>query len=76
MKIIVFKKNTFKVTLQYLFIVFMLFNTFLNFKYNFKLKIDQKCVFLKTWNKLEKPEKNFERTNGNPVHTLYRFLKN
>ena len=39
----------FKVPLQYLLNVFILFNTVFYLKLNFKLKIDEKCVVLKTW---------------------------
>ena len=46
-------KNKFKVALQNHFNVFMLFRTVFNLKL---LKIDQICVFLKTWKKLRKNE--------------------
>ena len=51
-------KNIFKV-LQYLFNLFMLFNSKL-------LKIDQKCVLLKTW-------KKFGKISGNPVYRSNNF---
>ena len=35
----------------------MLFNTVSYFKFNFKLKIDKKCVFLITCKKFEKSDK-------------------
>ena len=62
-------KNTFKVALQYLSNVFILFKTVSYFKLNFKLKIDHKmCTFKsleeiwKTWKKFGKPGKNLEKT--------------
>ena len=39
-----------------------------NIVFNLKLlKIDQICVFFKTWKKFGKPGKNFEKMSGNPV---------
>ena len=49
-------KNLFKVALQYLFNVFILFNTVSYFKINFKLKYNQKCFLKKTWKKNWIPE--------------------
>ena len=53
----------FKVALQYLFNVFMLFNIVFNLKLNFKLKIDPKMhnlrnlkVIWKTWKKILKKQ--------------------
>ena len=54
-----FHKNTFKVALQYLFNLFILFNIVFNLKLNFKLKIDPIAYFLK-------PGKNFEKMSDNP----------
>ena len=61
-------KNIFKVASQYVFNVFILFNTVSYLKLNSKLKIDTKlCTFenleemLKTW-------KNYEKMSGNPVN--------
>ena len=48
---IFFIKNTLVVTFQYLFNIFILFNTVFYLELNFKLKIDQKKVLLKTWRK-------------------------
>ena len=59
-------RNTYKVTLQYLFNVFILFNTVSYFKFNLKLKIDLKCVLLKICKKFENPLKIKKKTNGNP----------
>ena len=56
-------KNIFKVSLQYLFNVFMLFNTVFNLKL---LKIDQKMNILK------KLGKSFENISGNPE--IYSLL--
>ena len=41
------KKNTFKVTLQYLFNIVILINRVSYFKFNFKLKIDPKVLTFK-----------------------------
>ena len=58
-------KNTFEVALQYLFNVFIIFNTASFLKLNFKLKIDQKMY---TFNNLEEI---FPKTSGNPdCHNL------
>ena len=65
-KIFLFK-NTLKVILHDIFNVFILLNTVSYIKLNFKLKIHQKCVLLKTWKKFGKPGKKFENTSGNPV---------
>ena len=60
-------KNTFKVAIQYLFIVFIIYNTVSYFKPNFKLKIDQKCVLFKTWMEVDKKlVKIFEKRSDNP----------
>ena len=48
----------FKVALQYLFNVFILFNTGSYLKLSFKPKIDPKMCTFKTWNKFGKPRKN------------------
>ena len=56
-------KNIFKVALQYLFNGFILFNTVFNLKL---LKIDQICIFLKTWKKLRKPGENFQKSFCHP----------
>ena len=58
---------------------FQYFHTILRFSYfklNFKLEIDQKCVLFKTWKKLGKPRKNFEKTSGNPVFIESAVRKN
>ena len=47
-------KNTFQVTIQYLFNVFILINTASYIKLNFKLKIDPKMCTFKNLEKLEK----------------------
>ena len=48
-------KNIFKVSLQFLFYVFILFNTVNNSKFNFKLKLDAKmCIFKKPGKNLKK----------------------
>ena len=47
-------ENTFKVTLQYLFNAFILFNTVSYIKLNFKLKIDPK---MRTFKNLEETKK-------------------
>ena len=60
-------KNIFKVALQYLFNGFILFKTVFNLKL---LKIDPKCVFLKTWKKFGKPGKYIEKMSGNSVKFL------
>ena len=59
--------NTFKVVLQYLFNIFILFHTVLYIKLTLNLKYTQKCVVLRTWKKFGKPGKNSEKTSGNPV---------
>ena len=56
-------KNTFKVTLQYLSMFFIVFNTV----FTLNLALVQKCVFLKTLKKFGKPEKKLEKTSSNPV---------
>ena len=56
-------KNTFKVTFQYIFNVFILFKTVPYIEIKLKLKWTQKCVLLKTWKKLGKPGKFFDKTN-------------
>ena len=57
-----FLKNTFKVALQYLFDVFIMFNT--NFKLNFKLKIDPNMLTCKN------QEENLEHFLKKRVATL------
>ena len=58
---IFFIENIIKVTLQYLYNVFVLINTFSYLKLNFKLKIDPKmCTF-----------KNLEKSSGNHHHLIY-----
>ena len=47
-------KNTFKVALQYLFNVVVLFSTVFNLELSFKLKTDPKNVLLKTWKNFRK----------------------
>ena len=59
--------NTFKLALQYLFNVLLLFNTVFYFKLNFKLKIDPKMSFFKNLEKIWKTWKNLEKMCGNPV---------
>ena len=59
----------FKVALQYLFNVFILFNTVFNLKLKFKLKKDPKMCTFKTWKKFGKPEKKI----GTSVKTSIRF---
>ena len=58
--------NTFEVALQYLFNVFILFNTVFYLKFNFKLKIDPKICTFKNLEEILKTWKNFEKTSGNP----------
>ena len=65
--------NTFKVTLQYIFNVFIPFNTVFNLKLNFKLKIHPK---MHTFKSLEKFEK---KNNVNPdlcIETYTRASQN
>ena len=57
----------FKVALQYLFNVYIPFNTVFNLKL---LKIDQKMRIFKNLRKFWKPGKNFEKMSGNPVRYL------
>ena len=60
-------KNTFKVTLRYLFNVFFLtFNTVSYPRFNFKLKIDPEKRIFKNLKEIWKPGKNFENMSGNP----------
>ena len=61
-------KNTFKVTLQYLFDIFILFNTVSYIKLNIKLKIDPKMCTFKTLEKIWKTLKKFWKKS---VATLY-----
>ena len=49
-------KNTFKVILQYLFNLYLLFNTVSYIKFNFKLKIDTKMCTLKNLKEIWKNE--------------------
>ena len=60
-------KNTFKVTLQYLFNVFILFNTVSYIEINLKLKVDPKMCTFKNLKKFGTPGKSFEKTSGKPV---------
>ena len=61
----IFIKQLIQVALQYLFNVFIIFNTASFLKLNFKLKIDQKMY---TFNNLEEI---FPKTSGNPdCHNL------
>lgn len=69
-------KKIFKVILQYLFNVFILFNTVPYIKFNFKQNIDPKMCTLKTWKKFGKPVKKFEKMSGNPVYVYFVYLKN
>ena len=46
---------------------FILFNTVSYITLKFKLKIDPKCVILKTWKNFGNHEEIFEKTSGNPV---------
>ena len=55
----------FRVPLQYLFNIFILFNTIFNFKL---LKIDPKMRFFKNLEEILKTWNNFERVSGNPEH--------
>ena len=70
-------KNTFKETLHDLFKIFILFNTVSHIKLNFKLKLTQKCVLLKTLKKLGKPGKNFWKKRMATLWTyvVINFLK-
>ena len=67
-------KIIFKVALQYLFNVFILFNT-VYLKLNFKLQTDPKVCNFKTWRKFLKPGKNLPKTFGNPGLMLYFLCK-
>ena len=59
-------KNIFKVTLRYLFNVFILSNIVSYLKLTLNYKYTQKCVLLKTWKKFKNPGKIFVKTSGNP----------
>ena len=59
-------KNLFKVVLEYLFNVFILFNTVFYLKLNFKLKIDLKMCTFKNLEEILIPGENFPKTFGNP----------
>ena len=72
-KIFFLLKNIFKVALQYLFNVFILFNTILYLKLNFKLKIDPKMCTFKNLEETWKPEKKFEKTSGNPEKGMQEY---
>ena len=52
-------KNTFKVNLQYVFNVFILFNTVSYINLNFKLKIDPKMCIFKNLEEIDKTWKKF-----------------
>ena len=60
-------KNALKVTLLYLFNVFILFSIVAYIKLNLKLKVDSKMCTFKTWKKFGKSRKYFEKTSNNPV---------
>ena len=60
-------KNTFKVAFEYLFNVFILFNTVSYLKLSFKLKFYPKMCTLKTWIK-------FIKTIWQPCLILYDYL--
>ena len=68
-------KNTFKVTLQYLINIFILFNTVSYIEIRLKLKIDPKICTFKNRKKLRKPGKNFEKTSGNPDKSIKKIKK-
>ena len=61
-------KNIFKVAIQYLFNVFVLFNTVSYLKLSFKLKIDPKMFTFKILEEIWKTWKIFEKISGNPVN--------
>ena len=61
-------KNTFKVALQYLFSVFILFNIVYNLKLNFKIKIDSKMRTFKNLEEIWNTWKKIEKMSGNPVY--------
>ena len=55
----------FKVALQYLFNVFILFNTVSYLKLNFKLKVDPKMCIFNNLEEIWKTWKKFLKTSGN-----------
>ena len=59
-------KNTFKVTLQYLFNVFILFNTVSYIEITLKLKIGPTMCTFKNLEEIWKTWKFFFKTSGNP----------
>ena len=61
-------KNIFKVALQCLFNVFILFNTASYLKLNFKLKIEPKMCTFKNLEENRKIWEKIEKTSGNPVY--------
>ena len=61
------KKKTFKVTLQHLLNVFVLFNTVSFIEINLKLKIDPKMFTFKNLEEIWKTRKKFGKMSVNPV---------
>ena len=59
-------KNIFKVASQYLFNVFILFNTVSYLKHNFKLQIGPKMCTFKNLEEIWNTWKKFEKVSGNP----------
>ena len=60
-------KNTFKVALQYLFKVFILFNTVFYLIFNLKLQINPKMCAYKNLKDILKAGENLLKVIGNPV---------
>ena len=61
-------KNTFKVTLQHLLNVFVLFNTVSFIEINLKLKIDPKMFTFKNLEEIWKTWKNFRKNEWQPCY--------
>ena len=59
-------KSIYKLTLQYIFNVFVLFNTVCFIKLNLKLKIDQKMCTFKNLEKIWKTWKKFGKNKWQP----------
>ena len=72
-----FSNNTFKLALQYVFHVVVLFDTVFYLKLNFKLRQTKKrvCTF-KNLKKFRKPDRNFSKANGHPVIGKFSKIKN
>ena len=68
---IFFFLNPYKVTLQHLLNVFVLFKTVSFIEINLKLKIDIKMFTFKNLEEIWKTWKNFEKTSGNPAYKKF-----